>query len=403
MTENDMDAEQAVLSIRTPGDLLAAIPYLVGFRPDDSVVVVGLAEPPAHVVFTMRSDLPAPGDPVEVAERAAHLAYVLAVQEPAGAMIAGFGPGVRVTPIVDALLAELDGYGIPVRQALRAEDGRYWSYLCVSGPCCPADGTPYDPYASEVAASATLAGCAVLPDRAALAAVVAPVEGAARTAMRRATAGAEERFGELVTRELTANAAGAYDRPLVRAGIAAVTAAVDRHLGGGQLSDDEVAWLATLLTHLRVRDEAWVRVDARDDRAYRQATRELWADVLRRVEPPYVPAPAGLLAYAAWRDGDGGLANVALDRARLADPKYTMTGLLEKLLGTGTPPSAWRPLTPADLRDDDARAARVHGRRGRRARASSSLPRGPYAGGYAGAHLFDAWRARGARRQGRPR
>lgn len=403
MTENATDGEQAVLSLRTPGDLLAAIPYLVGFRPDDSIVVVGVAEPPTRVVFTMRSDLPETRDPVEVAGRAEYLAYVLAVQEPSCAMIAGFGPGVRVTPIVDAVLAELDGYGIPVREALRAEDGRYWSYLCVSGPCCPAEGTPYDPYASEVAASATLAGCAVLPNRAALAAVVAPVEGAARAAMRRATAGAEERFGALVTSELTADASGRYDRPLVRAGIAAVTAAIDRHRGGGHLSDDEVAWLAALLTHLRVRDEAWVRVDARDDREYRQAMRELWADVLRRVEPAYVPAPAGLLAYAAWRDGDGGLANVALERARLADPTYTMTGLLEKLIGTGTPPSAWRPLTPTDLRDDDARDARARGRRQRRARASSALPRGPYAGGYAGAHLFDAWRARGARRQGRPR
>lgn len=403
MTENAMDAEQDVLSVRSPGDLLAVIPYLVGFRTDDSLVVVGLSEPRPHIVFTCRSDLPETRDPVELTQRARHIAYVLAVQEPDCAMIAGFGPGVRVTPMVDAVLAELELYGIPVREALRAEDGRYWSYLCVSGPCCPADGTPYDAYASEVAADATLAGCAVLPNRAALAAVVAPVDGADRAAMRRATLDAEERFGELVTRELTANASGASDRPLVNAGIAAVIEAIDRHTAGGRLSDDEVAWLAALLTHLRVRDEAWVRVDVRDDQEYRQATRELWADVLRRVEPEYVPAPAGLLAYTAWRDGDGGLANVALERGRLADPDYTMTELLEKLLATATPPGSWHPLTLDDLRDHDARAARERERRERPGRASSAPPRGPYAGGYAGAHLLDAWRARGARRQGRPR
>jgi len=403
MTENATDDEQTVLSLRSPGDLLAAIPYLVGFRPDDSIVVVGTAGPRMRVVFTARSDLPAPGDSVDVAERAEYLAAVLAAQEPAGALLAGFGPGPRVTPIVDALLAELDGHGIPVREALRAEGGRYWSYLCVSGACCPAEGTSYDSYASAVAARATLAGWVALPDRAALASVVAPVEGAAREAMRRATVRAEERFGALVTRELIACVSGASDRPLVRAGIMAVTAAVDRHTAGGRLSDDEVAWLAALLTHLRVRDEAWVRADARDDPEYRRAMRELWAHVLRRVQPAYAPAPAGLLAYTAWRDGDGALANVALERARRADPAYTMTGLLEKLLGTGTSPSAWRPLTPADLHEDDAGDIRARGRRRRRVRASSALPRGPYAGGYAGAHLFDAWRARGARRQGRPR
>jgi len=403
MTENATDGEQAVLSLRNPGDLLAAIPYLVGFHPDDSIVVVGLAGPRMRVVFTMRSDLPASTDPDEAAERAQYLTRVLALQHPASAMVAGFGAGARVTPVIDAVRAELDRHHIPLQEALRAHEGRYWSYLCPEGPCCPADGTAYDPRASEIAARATLAGCVVLPNRAALVAEAAPVEGAARTAMRRATARAEERFGALVTGELTAAASGARDRPLVRAGVTAVTAAIDRHAAGGRLGDDEIAWLAALLTHLRVRDEAWVRVDARDDPAYRRVLRGLWAHMLRRVERDYVPAPACLLAYTAWRDGDGGLANVALDRARLADPSYTMTGLLEKLLGTGTPPSDWRPLTPGDLRHDDARDARARSRRHRLGRASSAHPRGPYAGGYAGAHLFDAWRARGARRQGDPR
>ena len=403
MTENATGGEQAVLSLRNPADLLAAIPYLIGFRPDDSIVVVGLAGPRMRVVFTMRSDLPPSNDPVEVAERARYIARVLALQHPASAMIAGFGPGVRVTPIVDAVRAELDHHRIPVQEALRTEQRRYWSYLCPSGPCCPAEGTPYDPYASEIAAHATVAGCVVLPSRAALAAEVAPVEGAARTAMRRATARAEERFGALVTGELTDTASGARGRPLVRAGVTAVTTAIDRHTAGGRLSDDEVAWLAVLLTHLRVRDEAWVRADARDAPEYRRALRGLWAHVLRRVERAYVPAPACLLAYCAWREGDGGLANVALDRARLADPAYTMTGLLEKLLGTGAPPSAWRPLTPADLHDGEARGTRARDRPHPVRRSSSALPRGPYAGGYAGAHLFDAWRARGARRQGDPR
>lgn len=403
MTEHATDGDEAVLTIRKPADLLAAIPYLVGFHTGDSIVVVGLAGPRQRVGFTMRSDLPASSDPDVVAEQAQYLARALALQQPASAMVAGFGAGPRVTPIMQAVRAELDRRGILVREALRAHEGRYWSYLCESGTCCPAEGTAYDPYASEIAARATVAGCVVLPDREALAAEVAPVDGAVRTGMRKATVRAEERFGALVTRELTAAAAGAADRPLVRAGTEAVTAAIDRHAGGERLGDDEVAWLAALLTHLRVRDEALVRIDANDDPAYRQALRGLWTHVLRRAEREYVPAPACLLAYTAWRDGDGGLANVALDRARLADPAYTLTGLLERLLGTGTSPGDLRPLTRDDLRGDDVRAARARRRRRRRRRSSSALPRTPYAGGYAGAHLPDAWRARGARRQGDPR
>ena len=40
--------------------------------------------------------------------------------------------------------------------------------------------------------------------------------------------------------------------------------------------------------------------------------------MLRRVEPAYVPAPACLLAFAAWRAGQGALARVAVDRALAA-------------------------------------------------------------------------------------
>jgi hypothetical protein len=402
MNENHAGGASAVLTIREPADLLAVVPYLVGFHTDESIVVVGLARPRLNAVFTMRSDLPPSNDPAEITGRASYLAHVLALQHPAYAMIAGFGPGVRVTPIAEAVRAEIESLDIPVRESLRAQDGRYWSYLCASVACCPPEGTAYDPTASVLAARATVAGCVALPDRAALVAEVAPVGGAERAAMRVATERAERRFAALVGRALSGAPPGAGDRPLIEVGAAAVGAALERHAAGAVLDDDEVAWLALLLTHLRVRDEAWVRVDERDDHAHRQTLRGLWTHVLRRVEPDYVPAPACLLAYTAWRDGDGGLANIALDRARRAEPGYTMACLLDQLLSTGSPPSAWRPLSRDDLGLDDARAARHRAGRARCRPPSSALPRTPYAGEYAGAHLLDAWRAHGARRQGDP-
>lgn len=373
MTEKTADAATAVLTLRSPADLLAAIPYLVGFHPCESIVVVALAGPRMRVTFTMRSDLPESNDPAEVAERAAYLADVLAVQHPSHAMLAGYGAGIRVTPMIDALRTGLDRHGIPLREALRVQDDRYWSYLCDEADCCPAEGIAYDPCASGIAAHAVFAGCVALPDRHALVAEVAPVGGGARRAMRRATLRAEKRLAGLVTRELAASTAGEPARPLIEAGSAAIGAAIDRALTGELPDDEATAWLAALLTHLRVRDEAWVLIDARDDHAYRRALLALWTHTLRRAEPGYVAGPACLLAYAAWRDGDGGLANVALDRARAADPEYSMAGLLEKLLGTGTPPSAWRGLREDDLRTDDERETRKRARRRARAvRAGAS-------------------------------
>jgi hypothetical protein len=66
----------------------------------------------------------------------------------------------------------------------------------------------------------------------------------------------------------------------------------------------------------------------------------LWTDVLRRVEPAYVPAPACLLGFAAWRVGFGALALVAVDRALEQDPQYPMAKLLEATVSSGLSPAA---------------------------------------------------------------
>nr|WP_305070542.1 DUF4192 family protein [Micromonospora sp. 4G55] len=44
------------LTVRSPADLLAAVPYLLGFHPADSVVVVAMRA--QRVVFAARADLP---------------------------------------------------------------------------------------------------------------------------------------------------------------------------------------------------------------------------------------------------------------------------------------------------------------------------------------------------------
>jgi hypothetical protein len=55
------DQAQEILRLHGAGQLLAAVPYLLGFHPDlDSVVVVGLQSD--HVVLLTRIDLPGPGD-----------------------------------------------------------------------------------------------------------------------------------------------------------------------------------------------------------------------------------------------------------------------------------------------------------------------------------------------------
>ena len=63
------------------------------------------------------------------------------------------------------------------------------------------------------------------------------------------------------------------------------------------------ARIAVALRDLRVRDDAWARMDP----AHTEAHQRLWIDVVRRAQPRYVAAPTALLALAAWQLGHGAM------------------------------------------------------------------------------------------------
>ncbi len=246
-------------------------------------------------------------------------------------IVAGYGPGALVTPVADATRAAVTRAGLRLHDVLRVEDGRYWSYLCREPSCCPAEGVPFDAAAHPAAQVLAGTGQPVRADRAALAATIAPLTGSQANAMREATRWAQRAATRLITR--------AGPRGLDAPGRAAVQAAIGTYRDGGSISDPgRHAWLALVLTSLPVRDDAWARMDP----AHRDAHRRLWTDLVRRAQPGYVAAPASLLAFVAWQNGDGALANIAIDRALADTPGYSMALLLQEALDAAMPPSAGR-------------------------------------------------------------
>ncbi len=312
--------------------VLAVVPFLLGFHPRRSLVVIGVEPVRGRVKVTFRYDLPDPPDPRLAAELAAHAAEVLGQQRIGVVLAVGYGAGPLVTPVMAEVRAALAGAGIVLRDLLRVQDGRYWSYLCASPRCCPAEGVPFDALAHPAAAELTVAGVPAYPDREALSRSVAPLAGPAGESMRRA-----------IQRVLSQG----QRRPVVSGGRRAVRDAIGIYRGGGQLTgDDQFAWLCVTLADLRVRDDAWARMAPE----HRKAHQRLWTDVVRRASPAYVPAPASLLAFTAWQSGDGSLANIALERALAADPAYSMALLLSEAVESGLPPSAARlPMTPEEV------------------------------------------------------
>jgi hypothetical protein len=340
--------------VGSPAGVLAVVPHLLGFHPSRSFVVLGLAPPRARVKLGFRYDLPDPPD-AEVAEQiAGHATAVLARQRITTAILVGYGPGHLVTPVADALRAAAGRASLTLREVLRADGGRYWSYLCREPACCPAEGVAYDSVAHPAAAALVAAGLAAYPDRATLARTLAPVTGAAAESMARATELALGRVAELLAKQRRSARGGDVLRLVVEDGRRAVSEAISAYRAGDRLADDDqIAWLSVALADLRVRDDAWARMDP----DFKEAHQRMWADIVRRASPAYVPAPASLLAFTAWQAGDGTLANIAIERAMDADPQYSMALLLSDVIEAGVPPSEARlPMTPEEVAESYAQA-----------------------------------------------
>jgi hypothetical protein len=350
-----------------PADMLAVVPHLLGFHPQLSFVVIGAGGPRQRLEIGFRYDLPNPPGAEGAAEIADHAVAVLAQRGATTVIGIGYGPGRLVTPVADAFAAAALQRHLDLRELLRVEDSRYWSYLCANPACCPADGTVFDYPSHPAAAAMTVAGLAAYPDRDAVAATLAPLTGAAARSMDQAIERACAKAQALMDRA-ERQGPGNPLRLAISEGRRAVRKAIGVYRDGGRITDEDTfAWLAISLVHLAVRDDAWARMIPE----HRQAHLALWADVVRRADGPWLPAPASLLAFTAWQAGDGTLANIALDRAVAADAGYSMALLLRDILAAGIPPSQARlPMTPEEVAESYAQAEAqgppVRGRTGQR-------------------------------------
>src|SRR5690606_9615086 len=136
------------IKLRSPADLVAATPYLLGFHPSDSMVVVGFRGD--LLAFIARGDLPAPDTPSEPA--AVALLDLVSRQDVDAIVLVGYGPRPALDPLVDALDRLADRRALHVRDVLRVDSGRWWSLRCDDPGCCPPDGTPVDHTSHEICA-----------------------------------------------------------------------------------------------------------------------------------------------------------------------------------------------------------------------------------------------------------
>lgn len=336
-------ATRPVARLSTPGEIAAVVPVLCGFQPSESLVVVSLRGPRRRVGTTMRFDLdgtapdPAAGA-AEVAERlaldGADRALVVVVSEAPDAPCRSAGRlGLAWSELAGDVDAACRARDVEVQEMLLVRGGRWWSYVCTSETCCPAAGTELahrpTPALQLVEAERVLRGRAVLASRDQLVASVALVLPAAQASSHAARA--RSRLGDRRSR-LGAVAARAAVLREARALLGEVR-------GGGTVGPEQAATLAVAVGDLLVRDTVatWCLRDG-------GALLSLLLQTARQVGPPHDVQVLALLAWVAYAEGDGGLANVALERCLSADPTCSLGHLLSQALHGQLPPRELRQL-----------------------------------------------------------
>ena len=331
-----------------PGEVAAAVPHLLGFRPRESLVVVSLrGSRPVRCGLTVRVDLPPPGHRTAVV---GGVVRSILTDRPSGVIVAvvsdvprGSG-GLPHRDVVHEAVRGFHACGLAVPTTLLVRRDRWWDYDCPDACCAPDAGTPLPAGTSALAVASTVNGQVLADDRAELARRIAPVGFLAAAGMARAC----DEVGDALARR---TAEQGWD-VVAEEGWAALLAAVaGAGPGGGPpLTDVEVARLAWWLRDVDLRDRALALTLG----SSAAAAEAVFTELTRRSPVPLDAAPATLLAVSAWVRGDGTLANVALDRALDSEPSNSLAGLLRSALDACLPPAEVRRLIrqvcrPADL------------------------------------------------------
>jgi hypothetical protein len=316
--------DQASITISNPADLLGLVPYLLGFHPAESLVLLVIHD--ARVLLTARIDMVGFDAADQVVERFAELAD----RHQASGLVL-FGYSETIEPTLELMAELVDGLsGLGLVDAFFVDGSRWWSLMC-STACCPAEGTVYDLSSHRMAAEAVFAGLTF---------------ASGRVDLERQVSGPPATDFPLLA-EVARQVAQETNRLDRQQRKQLVAAKVQQHLAEVQPpTDAECARLALLVFDVEVRDVAWARMErsAADDHV------ALWSQVVARTIAPWECAPLCLLGMAAWISGNGALQNCCSDRVHRIDPTYSMAKVLDDISQTGLHPDYWD-LMSAEMRE----------------------------------------------------
>lgn len=326
---------------RTPADLLALVPVVIGFHPEDSIVLLtfgqerprkgrAVAGPES---FQARTDLPV----VEHEQRAVAemLRDVVARHRVQVAALVLYSEDAEVaSSFADLLVPGLLADGVDVIDVLRTDGDRYY---CVADAADP--GVQFDLSTHPLTAAGVLHGRVVHDSRGALRDSLIGGDTVATQAVADA---AEALMDELVEDGLSVHSAPELLTSLGRELQRTISRGLEHP---DRLSDADAGRLLVLMSFDPLREVAWSEFTRANASTYVEFLRTL----IRRAPADLAPGVGSLLGLAGWLAGDGALAWCALDRSLAARPDDHLAHHIAALLESATPPSVWAPLPASAL------------------------------------------------------
>ncbi|RIJ70260.1 DUF4192 domain-containing protein [Nakamurella silvestris] len=361
MTTTPTDDEPIRISSIT--EMITATPYILGFRPTESVVLICLRD--GRLGPIVRLDLPperarrvtnqqVAAQLAEQATRHADTVLVLVYTDRSDRTrpAAGLPPGATApagavakrlpaSRLITELTRELRSARIGEWDAALVRDGRWSSYYAIDGGSEPLPGPgPEDEPGARTALHEGLAGREPAGSRRELAATVDGPAGAV----------ADDRRGLITDALLWWTGPGLLPRTA-----AEVTAAVEKL--GARIEDGVAATARGRTTSDRVNAQivaGLLQHDLRDEILHwclRGSTDSLvpyLSALLDWTPDPAAAEIATVLALCAYRSGNGPLAVIALERGLEADPRHRLSKLMLKFFAAGPEPAELDRLLPRD-------------------------------------------------------
>jgi hypothetical protein len=338
--------------LNRPGALIAALPAVLGFIPEKSLVLVTVDQ--GEMGAVMRVDLsPRLADTiVGIAEVAAAVrpdAVIAVIVDAEGATCPECAEDFReLSRALTDVFALQKITLLAVHVVDRIADGGGWH--CAD--MCGARGTVDDPSSSPLAMAAVLDGRRLYAHREELVQVVEAGDTAR-----------VQRLARRIRKQLRTRTEP--DDDSARRDVELAIAVAERVRDGAELADVEAAELACALTDVNVRDTLFAL--AVGEKAEEAET--LWALLARVLPEPWRVEALVLLAFSAYARGDGPLAGVALEAALRNGGQQRMASMLDTALQSGLRPEDIRELAFSGYRMADRLGVRLPPRRvfGRRA------------------------------------